>query len=48
MLSDRLCMTCLLLGAGKEQEALAKQAGFRDAVHYEIAFGLMGVLVLQA
>ena len=38
----------LRLSAGQEQEVLAKQAGFRNAVHYEIAFGLMGVLVLQA
>lgn len=31
--------------AGREQEALARQAGFRKAVHYEVGFGLMGVLV---
>lgn len=30
---------------GREQEALALQAGFSAAQHYEIAFGLMGVLV---
>ncbi|GAB4818992.1 hypothetical protein N2152v2_006038 [Parachlorella kessleri] len=30
---------------GREQEALAREAGFRRATHYEIAFGLMGVLV---
>ena len=33
--------------AGRQQEALAMQAGFRKAVHYEIAFGLMGILVAQ-
>lgn len=31
--------------AGRELEALARQAGFAKATHYEIAFGLMGVLV---
>eukprot|EP00200_Dunaliella_tertiolecta_P006338 CAMPEP_0202357794 /NCGR_PEP_ID=MMETSP1126-20121109/11682_1 /ASSEMBLY_ACC=CAM_ASM_000457 /TAXON_ID=3047 /ORGANISM="Dunaliella tertiolecta, Strain CCMP1320" /LENGTH=330 /DNA_ID=CAMNT_0048950753 /DNA_START=163 /DNA_END=1155 /DNA_ORIENTATION=- len=30
---------------GREQEALAKAAGFQDVVHYPIGFGLMGVLV---
>lgn len=30
---------------GREQEALARKAGFKRAVHYDIAFGLMGVLV---
>ncbi|KAF8055122.1 menG [Scenedesmus sp. PABB004] len=30
---------------GAEQEALARAAGFRHAVHYEIGFGLMGCLV---
>lgn len=31
--------------AGPQQEALAKRAGFAQAVHYPIAFGLMGCLV---
>ena len=31
--------------AGTEQEALAKAAGFEEAVHYELAGGLMGCLV---
>jgi len=31
---------------GKEQERLALDAGFSKAVHYEIGFGFMGVLVL--
>ncbi len=31
---------------GAEQVKLAKQAGFRDATHYPIAGGMMGVLVL--
>ena len=31
--------------AGKEQEQLARQAGFAKATHYEIGFGLMGTLV---
>ncbi|KAL4857241.1 2-phytyl-1 [Chlorella vulgaris] len=30
---------------GPDQEALARQAGFARAVHYPIAFGLMGCLV---
>lgn len=30
---------------GPQQEALARQAGFARAVHYPIAFGLMGCLV---
>lgn len=30
---------------GSEQVELAKQAGFRDAVHYAIAGGMMGILV---
>ena len=30
---------------GSQQVGLAKQAGFAEAVHYEIGFGLMGVLV---
>jgi len=30
---------------GREQERLAREAGFKRAVHYEISFGLMGVLV---
>ncbi|CAI5930872.1 unnamed protein product [Closterium sp. NIES-65] len=32
---------------GRQQEQLAKDAGFSKAVHYEIGGGLMGVLVLQ-
>ena len=32
---------------GKEQEKLAKEAGFSLADHYELANGLMGVLVLR-
>lgn len=32
---------------GKEQEKLAKEAGFSLAVHYELAGGLMGTLVLR-
>ena len=31
--------------AGEEQVQLAKAAGFRSAEHYEVGFGLMGVLV---
>lgn len=30
---------------GREQETLAREAGFRKAVHYGIGFDLMGVLV---
>jgi demethylmenaquinone methyltransferase/2-methoxy-6-polyprenyl-1,4-benzoquinol methylase len=30
---------------GRQQEQLAKEAGFSKAAHYEIGFGLMGVLV---
>jgi len=30
---------------GYEQEQLALEAGFKKAVHYEIGFGMMGVLV---
>eukprot|EP00884_Botryococcus_braunii_P007984 jgi/Botrbrau1/17187/Bobra.0157s0078.2 len=33
--------------SGREQERLAKAAGFSKAVHYEIALGLMGVLVAE-
>jgi len=32
---------------GREQVALAKQAGFTEAVHYPILGGLMGVLVVR-
>ena len=32
---------------GREQEALALDAGFSSAEHREIAFGLMGVLVAK-
>jgi demethylmenaquinone methyltransferase/2-methoxy-6-polyprenyl-1,4-benzoquinol methylase len=32
---------------GKEQIELAKNAGFSQAIHYSIAGGMMGVLVLQ-
>ena len=35
-------MTC----AGREQTQLAKGLGFSAATHFELAFGLMGVLVL--
>jgi demethylphylloquinol methyltransferase len=31
---------------GTEQVKLARQAGFTEAVHYAIAAGMMGVLVL--
>lgn len=31
--------------SGPQQEVLARQAGFATAVHYPIAFGLMGCLV---
>lgn len=37
----RLC----LVRAGREQEELAIASGFERAVHYELAFGLMGCLV---
>lgn len=30
---------------GRRQEALAREAGFAEAAHYEIGLGLMGVLV---
>ena len=30
---------------GPQQAALARSAGFAQALHYEIGFGLMGVLV---
>ncbi len=30
---------------GREQEAMALEAGFATASHRELAFGLMGVLV---
>ncbi|MBD2100593.1 bifunctional demethylmenaquinone methyltransferase/2-methoxy-6-polyprenyl-1,4-benzoquinol methylase UbiE [Leptolyngbya sp. FACHB-261] len=33
---------------GPEQEALAKEAGFRRATHYTLAVGMMGCLVVQA
>lgn len=33
--------------AGREQVQLAKTAGFQDAVHYAIAGGLMGVLLVE-
>jgi ubiquinone/menaquinone biosynthesis methyltransferase len=32
---------------GREQERLARAAGFAEATHYPIAFGLMGVLVAR-
>lgn len=32
---------------GREQEQLAKEAGFSKAAHYEVGFGFMGVLVAQ-
>lgn len=37
----------MLCFVGRSQERLGKEAGFERAVHYEIGFGLMGVLVLQ-
>ena len=33
------------VSAGKQQEELARMAGFAKATHYEIGFGLMGTLV---
>lgn len=30
---------------GRQQEQLAREAGFSKAAHYEIGFGLMGCLV---
>lgn len=33
--------------SGREQERLAREQGFADAFHYELADGHMGVLVLQ-
>lgn len=33
---------------GREQIQMANSAGFAKAVHYEIGFGLMGVLVASA
>lgn len=33
------------VSTGAEQEALARAAGFMEAVHYELAGGLMGCLV---
>ncbi len=33
--------------AGRQQEELALEAGFEAAVHYELAFGLMGCLVAR-
>ncbi len=32
---------------GRQQEALARQAGFAEAVHYPIGLGLMGCLVCR-
>ena len=32
---------------GREQVALARAAGFNTAVHYEVGFGLMGVVVAR-
>jgi len=32
----------------REQEVLAREAGFAEARHYELAGGLMGCLVLEA
>ena len=32
---------------GREQVALARAAGFNTTVHYEVGFGLMGVLVAR-
>ena len=33
---------------GRRQVEMARQAGFSEAVHYELAGGLMGVLVATA
>ncbi len=33
--------------SGQEQVMLAKQAGFASAIHYTLAGGLMGVLVVR-
>lgn len=33
--------------AGRQQERLALEAGFEAAVHYELAFGIMGCLVAR-
>lgn len=35
------------LRIGQQQERLARDAGFSSAKHYEVALGLMGVLVAQ-
>ena len=32
---------------GREQGRLAREAGFAEATHYPIAFGIMGVLVAR-
>lgn len=37
--------TLALRCAGKEQERMALEAGFKEAKHYDISFGLMGILV---
>lgn len=37
---------CIANVAGRRQEKLAREAGFAKAMHYEVGFGLMGVLVL--
>lgn len=52
-----LCTICIITMAcaamlvvhctGREQEQLARDAGFSAAKHYEIAMGLMGCLVAQ-
>lgn len=33
---------------GREQVGMAKAAGFAKAVHYEVGFGLMGILVASS
>ncbi|CAI5508798.1 unnamed protein product [Closterium sp. Naga37s-1] len=45
--ADIVCMAVCVRVTGRQQEQLAKDAGFSKAVHYEIGGGLMGVLVLQ-
>lgn len=40
-----LCLLTQCTRTGKQQETMAKEAGFSEATHYEIGFGLMGVLV---
>lgn len=46
-MDDACTVDVVTRGAGRQQERLAKDAGFSTAKHYEIAMGLMGVLVAQ-